>query len=397
MVDDVLDRVRALLGVVNPLGWMLLAGGVLCSLLLTHTHWRELAVVAAACLLLLLLALPFLLGRTSVRVALVLDPQRVVAGQSVAAGVEVTNVAARRLLPTLLELPVGETVHRYGLPSLGAGATHTESFTVRTERRGVIAVGPATTRRGDPLSVFSRDVEWTGVTEVLVRPPMVPLESLGAGLLRDLEGVETDAVSQSDLAFHALREYVPGDDLRHVHWRSSAKATGSAGESQLLVRQYLDTRRSHATIVVDDATDAWLDPQDYETAMSVAASIAVRAVIDDVETSFVSGAQAASGIDGNLTLDAICRAVPGRTGLVAAARRAAAVAGDTSLLFLLSGPETPFESFQRAAAAFPPEVRTFPVVVDATGRTRVTEAGGMPVLHLTARDDLGPLLRWSVR
>ena len=90
----------------------------------------------------------------------------------------------------------------------------------------MIAVGPATTRRGDPLSIFSRDVTWTGVREVLVRPPMVPLETLGAGLLRDLEGVTTDAVSPSDLAFHALREYVPGDDLRHVHWRSSAKAMG---------------------------------------------------------------------------------------------------------------------------------------------------------------------------
>ena len=75
---------------------------------------------------------------------------------------------------------------------------------MRTERRGVIAVGPATTRRGDPLSLFSRDVTWTDVAEILVRPPMVPLDSLGAGLLRDLEGVPTDAVSQSDLAFHAL-------------------------------------------------------------------------------------------------------------------------------------------------------------------------------------------------
>ena len=275
---------------------------------------------------------------------LTLEPERVVAGESVAAGVDVTNIASRRLLPTLLELPVGQAAHRYGIPLLAAGATHEESFTVRTERRGVIAVGPATTRRGDPLSLFSRDVTWTGVTEILVRPPMVPLDSLGAGLLRDLEGVPTDAVSHSDLAFHALREYVPGDDLRHIHWRSSAKAMASAGESQLLVRQYLDTRRSHATIVVDDAAPAWADGEDFETAMSLAASLAVRAVLDDFETSFVCGEHASTGSDGNRALDAVCRAVlspaGSRTGLVAAARRAAAVAPDTSLLFLVSGSAT---------------------------------------------------------
>jgi uncharacterized protein (DUF58 family) len=398
---------RGLLGVVNPLGWVVLAFGVVAGLVAGLAHWRELAVIAAACGLLLVVSLPFLVGRTRVRVDLTLEPERVVAGESVAAGVDVTNLAGR-LLPTVLELPVGDARHRYGIPMLTPAGTdgdaHEEAFTIRTERRGVIAVGPATTRRGDPLSIFSRDVTWTGVREVLVRPPMIPLETLGAGLLRDLEGVTTDAVSQSDLAFHALREYVPGDDLRHVHWRSSAKAMAAAGESQLLVRQYLDTRRSHALIVVDDAAPSWADEEEFETAMSVAASIAVRAVLDGFEVSFVCGPQAASGQGeggGHRALDAICRAelraAGPDTGLVPAARRAARVAPDTSLLFLVSGSGTPYDDYQRAAASFAPEVRRYALRVDPTETSRVIEAVGLPVVSLATKDDLPGLLRWSVR
>jgi hypothetical protein len=253
------------------------------------------------------------------------------------------------------------------------------------------------TRRGDPIGLFSRDVVWTPVREVLVRPPLVPMSSLGAGLLRDLEGVSTDAVSQSDLAFHALREYVPGDDLRHIHWRSSAKVMASTGESSLLVRQYLDTRRSHATIVVDDRPDAWADPEDFEAAMSVAASIAVRAVLDEFDVSFVCGDQASSGSDGHLALDAVCRAGFGTRGVVESGRRATTVAPDTSLVFVVGGGETEFTDLLRAAAAFPPEVRRFAIVVDPGGTSRVTETGGLPVLHLAAKEDLGGLLRWSVR
>ena len=394
-------KLRGPVGIVNPVGWTILGLGVAAGAVAAAAHWRELAVLAAACGLLLLAALPFLLGRTRVRVDLTLEPERVVAGESVAAGVDVTNTAGSRLLPTLLELPVGEATHRYGIPMLAPGATHEESFTVRTERRGVIAVGPATTRRGDPLSIFSRDVAWTPVTEILVRPPMVALDSLGSGLLRDLEGVSTDAVSQSDLAFHALREYVPGDDLRHIHWRSSAKAMAAAGENQLLVRQYLDTRRSHATLVVDDAAPSWADGEDFEIAMSLAASIAVRAVLDEFETSYVCGEHAASGSDGNRALDAVCRSElrPGHegTGLVPAARRAAAVAPDTSLLFLISGSGTSLETLRRAAASFPPEVRGVAVLVDPTTTSRVVDAAGLPVLTVADRADLAGLLRWCVR
>lgn len=365
-----MERVKQLVSVVRPLGWLVLGIGLGAAYVAVVADWHELAVIAAACLLLLALTAPFLIGRTNVDVDLRLAPERVAAGESVAAGVIVKNIARGRLLPTSLEVPVGASVHRYGIAFLPPGGRHEESFTIRTERRGVIGVGPATTRRGDPLGVFSRDVVWTPVREVLVRPPMVPLDTLGAGLLRDLEGVSTDAISQSDLAFHALREYVPGDDLRHIHWRSSAKVMASTGESSLLVRQYLDTRRSHAAIVVDDMESSWPDLDEFETAMSVAASIAVRALLDEFDVSFVCGSTASTGNDGHLALDAVCRATTGDVGVVKAARRATHVAPDCSLLFLVGGPASEFSDLLRGSAAFPPEVRRYAILFDANSTLR---------------------------
>ncbi|GAB2886827.1 DUF58 domain-containing protein [Nocardioides pacificus] len=410
-----MTRIRALLEVVNPAGWAVLALGALAAAGLGLTHWRELAVLAAACAVLVTMALPFLVGRTRLAVRLTLDPSRVTAGGTVAAAVEVRNLSGRRSWPLPLELPVGPALHRFTLPALGpssgspssgspvpgSAAAHVEPFTIRAERRGVIEVGPVLTRRGDPLGLFSRDLARTGVHEILVRPSLVPLEQLGAGLLRDLEGVTTEAVTHSDLAFHALREYAPGDDLRHVHWRSSARAMSATGENQLLVRQYLDTRRSHVSVVVDDDARAWASEDDFETAMSVAASIVVRAAVDEMETSFFCGPVAATRVDGQRTLDAVCRAglarTPAAQGVSATAATAARTAPDTSLLLCVSGTGTPFSEVQRALTAFSPEVRRIAVVVDPSAPSRVGDAAGLGVVHLRARDDLPGLLRWSLR
>jgi uncharacterized protein (DUF58 family) len=311
----------------------------------------------------------------------------------VAAALVVRNPGDTRTGGLLLDLPVGASTQRYDLPGLPAGTTHEEAFTIRTHRRGVIPVGPPVTRRGDPFGLLSRDVRWAQVREVLVRPPMVPLESLGGGLLRDLEGVSTESVSQADLAFHALREYVPGDDLRHVHWRSSAKLSGSTGASSLLVRQYLDTRRSHATLVVDDARASWREEDDFETAMEVVASVVVRALLDEFQTTVVCGEHAGQG---QRALDTVCRAALGGHGLLAAARAAAHTAPDTSLVFLVGGTSTDLATLRRAAACFEPEVRRLAIRIGPGERSTVTAIDGLTVLHLAARDDLGPLLRWSL-
>ena len=70
------------------------------------------------------------------------------------------------------------------------------------------------------------------------------------------------------MVFHTLREYVPGDDLRHVHWKSSAR-TGS-----LMVRQYVDTDIPELTVVLDVARTAYdPDGDGFEAACEAAASI----------------------------------------------------------------------------------------------------------------------------
>jgi hypothetical protein len=93
----------------------------------------------------------------------------------------------------------------------------------------------------------------------------------------------------------------------------------------------------------------------------------------------------------------VCRADLGKAGLVGSANKAAEIASDTSLLFLITGAQAPFESVLRASATFAPEVRRLAIIVDAEATAGVTEAGGLSVLRLATKADLPGLLHWSVR
>lgn len=383
------DRVRPVWSCVTPAGRAVLTVAIVAWLLAARFGWQELGIVAGACVLLLLVAALFLLGRTSIAVRLVVEPPRVTVGQPVSGAVEVENRSRGPMLPLRLELPVGQGGVAFQLPVLAPGKLHEELFVVPTEKRGVIEVGPVTSVRGDPVGLLRREVTWSEVHEIFVHPRIVPLDPLGAGLMRDLEGNTSDAVSMSDLAFHALREYSPGDDLRHIHWRSSAR------HGQLLVRQFLDTRRSHLTVVVDSRPDAYATDDDYETAISVAGSLLVRALLDDYDATFTSGAHASSGAQGKGVLDGCSRAEPSEHDLVRVARDATRLAPDTSVVFLVGGAFTEFIDLQRADHQFPPEVTGIAVRVEGGAPAGLRATGDLPLLTLGRLEDLPALMRWG--
>jgi uncharacterized protein (DUF58 family) len=152
------------------------------------------------------------------------------------------------------------------IPKLDAGQRRSVTYRLPTGRRGVVAVGPLSMGRSDALGLVAGQQEHGEVITLWVHPRVHHLVPLPASMTRSLEGPTSDTAPSGTVTFHALREYVLGDDLRHVHWRSSAH-TGD-----LMVKHYVDTSLPDTTVVVDTAR-ATHDDDSLEVAIEVAASI----------------------------------------------------------------------------------------------------------------------------
>lgn len=350
--------------------------------------WQELFLVTACCAIALLIAVAFVIGRPSLDIEIELDPSRVKAGESAAGRLVASNRSRARLRKLNVEVPVGESLAGFEVPALAAGASHDELFIVPTVRRSVIAIGPARAVRGDPLGLLRRDAVEQTAAELFVHPVITPLDSLAAGLQRDLEGQATRDLSSSDLAFHALRAYVAGDDRRHVHWRSTAKA------GKLVVRQYQDTRRLRLTIVVDGATASYQTAEEFELAMSVAGSICARAARDQQDVYLVAASHAVATASQRRLLDTISRGTLADQGqdLASLTSRASRKATDTSVLMLVTGSVIPFSAVKHATVYFGPDVKVMAIRVEPDAPPGITRSGDLIVLGVRSLEGLPALL-----
>lgn len=263
---------RTAISWVSRAGWVVLAAAVISLVAGLRLGWMELIVLGGALLTLIVGAIAFAIGRHPYRVTLRLREGRVVVGERAMGALEVMNTSHRAVLPARIELPVGVAKASFALPTLAAGAEHDELFAIPTERRGVITVGPVSSVRGDPIGLIRRAVLWTEPEELYVHPRTIRIGGSAAGFLHDLEGRETREITNADLSFHALREYVPGDDRRYVHWRSSAR-TGT-----LMVRQFEETRRSHLVLALSVQEADYSHPDEMELAISAVGSLGLHAI-----------------------------------------------------------------------------------------------------------------------
>lgn len=384
-------------GVVTPLGWVMLAVIPLSFAAGYLLGWLELVVVAWTGLVLALIAVLYLIGRSPFHVRLSLAHRRVVVGEPARGVVTVDNPSSRRSLGVKVEIPVGLGLAELAMPSLRKGAEFTQDFAIPTLRRGVINVGPVRTVRADPIGLVRRELIWTDALELVVHPRTIGVPSTSTGLIRDLEGAPTRDLTSSDVAFHALREYQTGDERRYIHWKSTAK-TGV-----YMVRQFEETRRSHLVVALSLSATDYATEEQFELAVSAAGSLGVRAIRDGRTVSVVvSSVTAEFAKRKNFSLRSLATHLPARllddlavvetepTAL--SIRDVARVAADEvvgiSVAFLICGSTPTPAELRAASASFPLDVSCVAIVCDPDAVPGFRRVAGLSVLTIGYLDDL---------
>ena len=392
---------RAVQGVVTPLGWSVIAAAIVA--LGVGYGWGLLEIIAIGWGLVVLVSVAalWLIGRGAGEIRLLVPTPRVVVGEPALARLVAANPGRRGFAGVQIELPVGARVFERVLPRLARGSAFDEQFTIPTDRRGIVSIGPARTVRADPIGLMRREIVWSETAELRVHPRTVSISALSTGFIRDLEGFPTRDLTSSDIAFHALREYVPGDDRRYIHWRSSAK-TGT-----FMVRQFEETRRSRLMILLDLEPGAYLDDAEFELAVGAAASVGARAIRDARSVSFVvSGPRSASGsrrggpirelptVSRDRLVDALCviEREPRAALLPDVARSAVETLHGISLVFLVTGTARGIAPLRSAASRVHAGVEVLAVQCSPEGEATARTVAGLTVVDIGYLEDLRAML-----
>jgi len=388
---------RRVASVVTPLGWSILVLVPVGLVVGYRLAWLEAVVVAWAGLVLVVVAAVYLVGKSAIDISLTVAHNRVVVGETAIGVVHVRNPSRARTLGVTVEVPVGTGLAEIAVPGLARHAETSREFAIPTSRRGIISVGPARTVRADPIGLVRRELVWTGATELFVHPRTIGIPSMSTGFVRDLEGNPTRDLTSSDISFHALREYVPGDERRYIHWKSTAK-TGT-----YMVRQFDETRRSHLAIALSLSSADYANDGEFEMAVSVAGSLGARAIRDTRDVSVVASEKtpefAARKVFAVATLSTVTRTrllddlavvehAETALGIVDLARVAGTTIPGISVAFLVCG-STPTSTELRAASIrFPAGVEVVAVVCDPLAAPGLRRVSGLSVLTIGYLEDL---------
>jgi uncharacterized protein (DUF58 family) len=165
-------------------------------------------------------------------------------------------------------------IHRRG--AMGWYERRTWQFELSASERGHVQVGPATLKSADLLGVFPQEMRTPRLEHLTIYPRVFGLEDLGLPADRPFgEQKGGSPVFEDPLRIAGLREYRPGDPLKRIDWKATARSGGLTSR----VYEPSATRQLYVALNIDTLEHSWEGylKDELERAVSTAASVAVWA------------------------------------------------------------------------------------------------------------------------
>jgi uncharacterized protein (DUF58 family) len=208
--------------------------------------------------------------RPHVEVIRDLLPDRVARGGHAGLLLRVHNPGTRRQAAFTAVDRVGPDRVRVAVRTLAGGAEQSYLNELPTGRRGRHEVGPLTLLRADALGLGRSEVFLGDTATLWVYPRTHPVSVVAGGLpLHHHDGEATETSPRGSLDVREVRPYLPGDEVRHLHWKATAR-TGT-----LMVRDYADPHQPRFTVLLDNRRG--IPAAEFEEAVELAASLVVAA------------------------------------------------------------------------------------------------------------------------
>ena len=215
------------------------------------------------------------MSRHDLTVSRRITPERARAHQPVTVTLTIENQGRGRAPLVMLDdhVPVGLAGRaRFVLPGLEAGGHRNADLPLRPEQRGRYEIGPLEVETADPFGLAKLRSTALGVSEFVVHPRIERLlmpkdtgerQSVARASIRHATGPQGED-------FYTIRDYVEGDDLRKIHWASTAK------RGKYMIRHEETPWHTRASIVIDDRRlpyGAFGEHASFERSISATASL----------------------------------------------------------------------------------------------------------------------------
>ena len=162
-----------------------------------------------------------------------------------------------------------------GAPSATVGHGGSFAYEIELERRGAHELGPATCRLTDSLGLFARRADAEGTATALVYPEVYAVDG------EVLADVVRRRLGDDRASFDRLREFSPGDSMRDIHWRASARRAAD----EFVVAEYASRSEVSRVEVIGEAGPGGADAMASTVASVVAhlhdAGVAVAVTVPD--------------------------------------------------------------------------------------------------------------------